>query len=202
MRRLVISGAAVAVLAFAGVANATTEPPDSTEAGADTDTTTSEETMASDTTTESGEGTAVGDTPPGGNVPATIFDEEGNPVATITVIGTQAGWTDYEEGEEPDEGREYVQVVVEVASELTEGTFGISVGDFVLQDEHGFITGAATIRSASQAEADEEIVDEADLANGESLELALTFQVESGVGAQSVFYRPDEDRLVDITEVE
>ena len=193
MRRLIISGAAVAALGFAGVANATTEPPDSTDAGDSADATT-DETM--------GEGTAVGDTPPGGNVPATIFDEEGNPEATITVLGTEAQWTDYEEGQEPDEGREYVQVVVEVASEMTEGTFGVSVRDFILQDEHGFITGAATIRSASQAEADEEIVDEADLANGESLELALTFQVAAGVGPQSVFYRPDDDRLVDITEVE
>ncbi len=115
--------------------------------------------------------------------------------------GAQTGWTDYEEGNEPDEGHDYVQVVVDVASAVTEGTFGIAVGDFILQDQHGFVTSAETIRSAAQAEADEEIVDEADLANGESIQFTLTFEVDANAGPQSVFYRPDDDRLVDITEI-
>jgi hypothetical protein len=56
------------------------------------------------------------------------------------------------------------------------------------------------VPTAAQAEADEEITEEADLGNGESVELTLTFQVVGSVGPQSVFYRPDDDRLVDVAE--
>jgi hypothetical protein len=80
-------------------------------------------------------------------------------------------------------------------------TFGVSTGDFLLQDEHGFVTNAETVESAVQAEGEEDVVGDADLANGESIELALTFQVAADVGPQSVFYRPDDDRLIDIAEV-
>ena len=55
--------------------------------------------------------------------------------------------------------------------------------------------------TATQAETDEEVTEEADLGNGESLDLALTFEVVSSVGPQSVFYSPDDDRLVDIVEL-
>ena len=191
MRRLVVTGAALAVLVSSGAAAATTEPPDSsptTEEGTDA------ETVA--------EGSSVTDTSATDETaPATVYDESGEPVATITVIGTQTAWTDYAEGSEPDEGREYVQVTVDVASTVTEGSFEISVGDFILQDEHGFVTNAESIASAAQSEADEDIVADAELANGESLELALTFQVDAAAGPQSVFYRPDDERLVDVAEV-
>jgi hypothetical protein len=54
----------------------------------------------------------------------------------------------------------------------------------------------------AQAEADEEITDEADLASGESLELTLTFEVHVAADPQSVFYRVDDpDRLVNIGDV-
>jgi len=31
---------------------------------------------------------------------------------------------------------------------VTEGSFGISVGDFILQDQYGFVTSAGTVASA------------------------------------------------------
>lgn len=198
MRRLVVTGAALAVLVCGGVAEATTEPPDTsptTEEGTATETTLAEGTMVTDTTVADTAGA-------GANAPATVYDESGEPVATITVIGTQAGWTDYAEGAEPDEGNEYVQITLDVASMITEGSFEVSVGDFILQDQRGFVTTAETVSSAAQAESEEDIVEQAELANGESLELALTFQVSADAGPQSVFYRPDDDRLVDIVEVD
>ena len=139
--------------------------------------------------------------PPWRTRPATVYDESGEPIATITVVGTQTAWTDYAEGSEPDEGHEYVQVTVDVASTVTEGSFEISVGDFILQDRHGFVSNAESVASAAQDETEEEIVGEADLANGESLELALTFQVAAAGGPQSVFDHPDDDRLVDVAEI-
>jgi hypothetical protein len=202
MRRGLAITAATTVLVSAGVAGATA-PPDTSPAPADSaGTTVAEGSMVTATTMASGEATTPADTSETGeSAPATIYDEPGDPVATVTVTGVDTAWADYEEGKEPDEGHEYVQVIVDVASAVTEGTFGIAAGDFILQDQNGFVTSAETVRSAAQAESDEEIVDEADLANGESIELTLTFQVDANAGPQSVFYRPDDDRLVDITEI-
>ncbi len=122
--------------------------------------------------------------------PATIYDESGNRVATVTVTGAELAWTDYEEGNDPESGREYVRVTVSVESLITEGTFGVAIDDFILQDNDGFVTTANNVPTAAQAEADDEITEEADLASGESVELALTFEVNSNVGPQLVFYRP------------
>ena len=55
--------------------------------------------------------------------------------------------------------------------------------------------------SAEQAASEEDITSEADLANGESVDLELTFQVTANVGGQSIFYRPSDDVLVDIAEL-
>ena len=91
-------------------------------------------------------------------------------------------------------------MTVTVESLISDGTFGISVGDFILQDNNGFITTAENVKTADEAEAGDDITEEADLGNGESVELTLTFEVVSSVGPQSVFYRPDDDRMVDIAE--
>jgi hypothetical protein len=189
VRRLVVTGAVLAALAPAAVASATTTPteppegPPATEAPAATP-------------------------PPGDSVatdeqaqPALVYDDSGNPVASIQFHGAETGWSEYEEGEEPDPGNEYVRAMVTVESLITEGTFNVGVGDFILQNNNGFITDAETVRSAAQAEGDEEITEEADLANGESLELTLVFQVVSSIGAQSIFYTNDDDILVDVADV-
>jgi hypothetical protein len=178
-----MSVSAVFVLASAGAASASA-PPD----------TSPDETMVAHTAVGDSSSTLDG-------VPATIYNDSGEPVAIVTVSGTATDWTDYAEGSEPDEGRAYVRVGVEVASQVLEGSFAVSVGQFILQDQHGFITVAETVESVEQAEADEDIVDQAELLNGESLELTLTFEVAADVGPESVFYRPDDDRLVDIVEV-
>jgi hypothetical protein len=195
VRRLVFTGAALAALVPAGIASATTppdSPPESTVSGTTADT--------APTPTESAAPAGTSPEPELAAETATVYDESGNPVAAITVIGTETGWSDYQEGDEPDEGRDYVRVVVNVDSLITEGTFGISVGDFILQSNNGFVTTAENVLTAAQAEAGEEVTEEADLANGESVELTLTFQVVGSVGPQSVFYRPDDDRLVDVAE--
>jgi hypothetical protein len=192
VRRLVVTGAVLAALIPAAAVNATTptEPTEPTDS-------------AMTETTE-----AVGAPPAGDTVatdenaqPATVFDDSGNPVASVLFQGSEIGWSDYEEGNDPDAGNEYVRVMVTVESLITEGTFNVNVDDFILQSNNGFLTTAETIATAAQAEADEEITDEADLANGESLDLTLTFQVVSSIGPQSVFYRPDDDILVDIAEL-
>jgi hypothetical protein len=191
MRRLVVIGALLAALAPAAAsASSPTEPPD----------------QATRETTEVGAATP----PPGDSVatdevvqPALVYDDSGNAVASIRFRGAETGWSGYPEGEEPDPGNEYVRAMIAVESLVTEGTFGIGAGDFILQNNNGFLTDAESIASANQEETDEDITDEADLANGESLDLTLTFQVVSSVGPQSIFYQPDDNDeiLVDVAEV-
>lgn len=199
---------ALAALAPAGAAVASVPPdtdpatsasPDATAPAPATETAGS---MPADTSTDSApaESTPAGsDAAPAGTV--SVFDDEGNEVATIAVGAIEPGWVDYGPDDAPDEGREYLRVTVSVTSMVTDGTFGVAIDDFVLQDAHGFLDSADNVATAAQAESDEEIVEEADLANGESVEFALTFEVDPAVGGQSVFYQPDDDRLVDVTEV-
>ena len=92
-------------------------------------------------------------------------------------------------------------MLVTVESQITEGRSTSTLDDFILQSNNGFVTTAENVPTAAQAEADEEITEEADLANGESLDLTLTFEVVASVGPQSVFYSPEDDRLVDVAEL-
>jgi hypothetical protein len=192
VRRLVFTGAVLAAIAPAAVASATT-PPDPTEPAASA---TTEAAATGDTTASEG-ATAPDET----DEVATVFDDSGNAVATITAGASEIGFSDYEEGNDPEAGNEYVRLVVTVESLITEGTFGVSVDDFILQSNNGFVTTAENVPTAAQADADEDITEEADLANGETVELTLTFEVVASVGPQSVFYSPDDDRLVDVAEL-
>jgi hypothetical protein len=185
VRRVVITGAVFAVLVPAGLASATA-PPDSPPPAS------SEPAAAASTGSLPASESAAG--------PATVYDDSGDPVATISVVATEAGWADYQEGDEPDAGNDYVRVTVDVESLITEGTFGIAVDDFILQSNNGFVTTAESVPTAAQAEDDEDITEEAELANGEAVELVLTFEVVSSIGPQSVFFRPDDDRLVDVVD--
>ncbi|WP_116997662.1 hypothetical protein [Desertimonas flava] len=196
---------ALAALVPAGAAVASV-PPDTEPVMGTADSAPADTGMATAPAPSMPADTSVGSAPVGEAAPApagavTVFDDEGNEVASIAVGAIEPGWVDYDPDNAPDEGREYLRVTVTVTSMVTEDTFGVAMDDFVLQDAHGFLDTADNVATAAQAENDEEIVEEADLANGESVELALTFEVDPAVGGQSVFYQPDEDRLVDVTEV-
>ena len=102
---------------------------------------------------------------------ATVYDDSGNAVARIVLGASDVGFSDYEEGNDPEEGNEYVRIVVTVESLITKGTFNIAIDDFILQSNHGFVTTGENEPTAAQAEAGEDITEEADLANGESVEL-------------------------------
>jgi hypothetical protein len=206
VRRSVLLGAIVAALVPAGVGVATTPPDTTVPGGAAAPPTEPAEVAGTEpaaVATTAPEGAAAIETTAAGEAaePAVIYDEEGNEVATVTVVGVETGWSDYEEGNEPDEGNEYVRVTVEVESTAAEDSFGISVGDFILQSNTGRVTSAENIRTAAQAEADEEVPEETELATGGTTELTLTFQVASAAGPQSVLYRPDDDTLIDIAEL-
>jgi hypothetical protein len=195
VRRLVVTGVALAALVPAATASATTPPEPTEPASSDTSPASTADTTASEEPASEG----AGEEPAAET--ATVYDESGNAVARIVFGSSEVGFSDYEEGNDPDEGREYVRVVVTVESLITEGTFNIGIDDFVLQSNHGFVTTGENVPTAAQAEAGEDITEEADLANGESVELTVTFEVVASVGPDSVFYSPEDDRLVDVAEL-
>ncbi len=133
--------------------------------------------------------------------PATIYNDNGDAVATVTVSSIEPNWGDYSTDNAPDEGKEYVRATVTVQSMQTDGTFSVATDNFILQDNNGFVTTAETVLSTEQDASGEDVTSDADLANGESVELELTFQVAANVGPQSIFYRPSDDVLVDIAEI-
>jgi len=178
-------------------------PPDDTTPATSVATATEATESTTDTvaeTTMTASESTMGDDNGASSEPGTIYDDSGNAVAAVTAGEAESAWGEYEEGNDPEAGREYMRMTVTVESLISDGTFGISVGDFILQDNNGFITTAENVKTADEAEAGDDITEEADLGNGESVELTLTFEVVSSVGPQSVFYRPDDDRMVDIAE--
>jgi hypothetical protein len=190
VRRLVVTGVALAALVPAAAASATTPPEPTDPASSESAAPASAGTVASEGAAEE----------PAAET-ATVYDDSGNAVARIVFGFSEVGFSDYEEGNDPEEGNEYVRIVVTVESLITEGTFNIAIDDFILQSNHGFVTTGENVPTAAQAEAGEDITEEADLANGESVELTVTFQVVASVGPDSVFYRPEDDRLVDVAEL-
>ena len=203
MKRLVVLGAVAAAALVPASALASTMPPDDTTPATSEATATEATESTTDTgaeTTMAASESTMGDDSGASSEAGTIYDDSGNAVAAVTAGEAESAWGEYEEGNDPEAGREYLRMTVTVESLISDGTFGISVGDFILQDNNGFITTAENVSTAAEAEAGDDITEEADLANGESVELTLTFEVVSSVGPQSVFYRPDDDRMVDIAE--
>ena len=136
MRRLVITGAALAAVALPAGTLLASAPPDTTptptEGGVETSTVTEPVAVDSAPVTSAAAGSAAtgdttGDTTGGATAlaPVPVFDDSGNQVATITVIDVQTEWSDYPEGEEPDAGQEYVRVTVDVESQIPDGTFNV-----------------------------------------------------------------------------
>ncbi|CAN5689535.1 hypothetical protein BH24ACT5_BH24ACT5_08900 [soil metagenome] len=186
MRVLPMAGLAVVLLAPAGAAVASV-PPSLPEPPADSVSVPEVSMAPPDTSDVADEGTGVH-----------YVDESGDVLATIVVESAEPTWTGFAEGDEPDSGKEYLRVVVTVQSEGARDTFSINVDDFILQDVDGFLYDAQSIKTAEESEADADVTTEADLANGESVELALTFEAVAGVNPLRVFYQPSDDRLVDV----
>jgi hypothetical protein len=187
MRRI-ISTAAVAVAASSvavGPALATT-PPDTTPG--------SEAPAGSDAPPDTGAtGALAGE-------PVVVVDDTGSPVAAISVASVEPAWTGFGEYPVPDVGFEYLRVTVVVESRTPRGVYPVEHYHFLLQDADGFITTVQNIATAEQAASGEQLVTSAQLSNGQTFELPLTFETVAGVAPQALFYQPAGNRLITIHE--
>ena len=184
---LVLSVAALA--AFAAPAAASTAPPE--EPG---ETTVPAEPSATeapvnpvDTAATAEIGSAV-----------VVIDESGSELAALTVTHAEPAWTGFGEGDEPESGYEYLRVTVVVESRSPRGLFSVDYDDFILQDRDGFVTGAEIVPTAEQSAAEEDPISEAELANTETVELVVTFEMVAGVPPTAMYFSPSSERLVTI----
>ena len=190
MRRIITTAVLALVASSAAVGpSLASAPPDTspdTEAPAGTDV---------PATTDATAGTT-----PLTSEPVVVVDASGSPVAAITVASVEPAWTGFGDYPLPDVGFEYLRVTVVVESRTPRGVYGVEYYHFLLQDVDGFITSVQIIATAEHAASGEQLVTSAQLPNGETFELSLTFEMVAGVGPQALFYQPAGNRLVTVFE--
>lgn len=136
---------------------------------------------------------AIGDT-------VTYYDEEGDAAGNLTVQSIERGWEDYDEFYEPEDGSEYVAFVVTVESTVSRGAIDIENYDFNLQTASGSFWG----RSFASSETAEPplLEDTVSLADGDSEEFTLVFQVYEGEQLAHLFWQPDSGVLITAAQLE
>jgi hypothetical protein len=132
--------------------------------------------------------------------PVVVVDDTGNPVAAISVTNVEPAWTGFGEDPVPDVGFEYLRVTVVVESRTLRGVYPVDQYHFLLQDVDGFITTVQNVPTAEQVASREELVTSAQLLDGETFELPLTFEIVTGVAPQALFYQPAGNRLITVHE--
>lgn len=189
--RLIATAAIIGATGFASVgavsASAPPPPPD-TEPTIEITPAGSDPTAAPDTES----------TPAAGGGAVTIIDESGVELAVITVNSMEEGWTGFADDDAPSTGAQYVRMNVTVESRTARGVFDVDADNFILQDDAGFLTDSESVPTPEQDAADEDVVDDAVLAGGETIELDLTFSVVNGSAPMQVFYRNGSNQLVTV----
>jgi len=133
---------------------------------------------------------------------AVVFvDEAGTALATIELVSVEEDWQGFAEYYEPDNGHRYLRMVVSVTSQSPRGLFEVDASGFVLQDADGFAYGPNRVRTVEEDAAGVDPVEEGSLANGESIELTLTFEVVVGVAPTALFFSPSYDRLLTVAQL-
>lgn len=210
VRRTIIAAAGLGFALPAGMAVAstdtttvTTEVTETTEVTGTTTMDASATTAAGADTTSAGtvEATSGTEAPAAGGALGQVYDDDNNLVATITLDSAEVNWMGYKEDEGPDDDQQYVRVMVTVTSTVTDGTFDVNVDDFIMQDVFGRVDVGESKESTDDVAASIDVTSEAKLANGESVELPIVFAIGSDSAPQSVYYRPDEDKLVTVGDV-
>ena len=67
---------------------------------------------------------------PDSAAPATIYNDDRNPVATVSVGATEVGWVGYGEDDAPDEGNEYLRMTVTVTNGMVTPVNGVMKSTF------------------------------------------------------------------------
>lgn len=159
---------------------------------------------AQDDATPEGEGEAVESANPidpaiGDTV--TYYGANGDPVGEITVTEITRNWEDYDEFEEPEPGTEYVAFTIEVESLTSRGAIDVDPYRFSLQTPSGFVYSTAFAQGVEDLEP-AVISESTSLAEGETLEGLLIFQVFADEELAHLFWAPDSGLLLTLANLE
>ena len=130
----------------------------------------------------------------------TWINDKGDEVATITVTDVERGWEDYDEYYEPERGTEYVAFTIEVESVIERGAIDVEAYDFSLQTASGYHYGSS-YASADRAEPPL-LEDTVSLANGDSEEFTVVFNVFEDDTLAHLLWAPDSGVLITLAQLE
>ena len=126
--------------------------------------------------------------------PATWTDERGNPVATVAVNSINPEWDDYSEYSMPEEGSSFHAVTFTVTN-ISGASLIIEPYDFTLVDSSGMNNGRVYVSTSEEAEGTI-FEDDLPLADGESAELTMVYQLKEGTTGTVFVWQPDSGVLV------
>ncbi len=130
----------------------------------------------------------------------TYFGEDGSPAGIVTINSIERGWSDFDEFYEPEEGAEYVAFTVTVESTIERGAIDVEAYDFSLQTASGFLWSRAF--TSSETAEPPLLEDTVSLANGDSEEFTVVFQVFEGEELAHLFWQPDSGVLITAANLE
>jgi hypothetical protein len=118
----------------------------------------------------------------------TFYSVSGDDMAVLQVTGAERGWTGFDEGYGPEAGMEFIAVTVEVENVAGRGNVNISPYEFGLQTDLGFTYMPAWVSAESADPA--VLVEDIQLAQGQSTSFTLVFAVFEGEGLGDVDWIP------------
>lgn len=136
----------------------------------------------------------------GFNAEALLYSERGDTIATLVVTDVERDWQDYAEYYEPTAGKQFVAVTFEVSME-TRGSLLVSSYSFQLLDGWGFMNAAAWVEADEASDAPV-LVEDVDVASGETVEFVVVFEVFEDAPLGYFMWQPEYGFfvMVDLTE--
>ncbi len=130
----------------------------------------------------------------------TYYGEDGDAVGNVTITAIERGWEDYDEFSEPDNGNEYVAFTVVVESTISRGAIEVEDYDFSLQTAGGYLW--QTSYTSSETADPPLLEDTVSLANGDSEEFTIVFEVIQGEALGHLFWQPESGVLITAAQLE
>jgi hypothetical protein len=142
---------------------------------------------------QTGRDPAIGD-------PVAYVNEQGDEVAQLTVEEIIDPFDEYEEGYDPERGTRYVAVRVTIEA-TGEDPVPIAAFDISLLDSQGFWLGSTAVTRTAEQEADDPIIEDTEVAAGDSVTGLLFYVVFEENDVDQVFWQPAGDRLITLADV-
>jgi hypothetical protein len=129
-----------------------------------------------------------------------FISNEGAPVATITVEGTESPVEDVDPSNSPQRGFEYVGATVTVENTGSE-PFTVDPYSFLVTDTEGFVYNNYSVYRTEEGEANlPSIQSGTEVATGDSVTGLVTFQILAGTNLGTIYFQPSSDRYVLLAE--